>query len=378
MPDNLKYTKDLFIYLPEFRNAYKRNMNPQYGAFIVKMISRMPNLQTFRWVYPSIKSSTKDDSWLDKSAEKDPEAPTRILTQFGILQALKLCTFLQNLSIQLDINGNLGGSFYFFPIKGLQNLSSVELYNLHKPKDALIRQLVNVLIRCPQLRTLGLSLSCECDDGWIPSVLLVYEMHVNFFERLCNEYSAKRGSKPLELQNVRLGYGLYIISKNMDGDGASDEEQKWCPGNFLAGFVKLDGLKTLHLYNGPSHHLGNGEHHEKPLDIAWSFFHDCASLRHFQITRLSSEAVEWLADHGNEIEELIVTDYYNIFDEELETLRKSQLPKLTMLFSREMAARRLDIGVSTILDRLRDKGEALIRFAFCIDLEMNGSVSYKW
>lgn len=292
-----------------------------------------------------------------------------MFSKFGIPEALKSCISLQNLSIQLELLGEPTGDPCFFPLKGFRNLSSIELYGFQDPNDDLFGQLADVLTECPRLRTLGLSMMSTYDVDEYPDTLLVNELYMDFLEKLCNEYSAKRGGKPLELQTLRLGHGMYMFSKNWDSDEDSDEEQEWCLVNFLADFVKLDSLRNLHLYNGVTLHPGGFEGDEGPLDIAWSFLNDYTSLRQLQVSRLWQNTAKWLSEHGHGVEELIITEEYSMFDEDRDALSALELPNLTMLFTREMRVRR-DPSTSTItiLDYFGGNRKALTKLAFCIDL----------
>jgi hypothetical protein len=120
------------------------------------------------------------------------------------------------------------------------------------------------------------------------------------------------------------------------------------------------------------------------------------------VTRLSSNIRKWLDGPGQSVEELKVTDHYNMYDPTLNNFNRLKLPNLSMLFTRETTVKLgedwenefTDVDSSateiedsdsdldsetlrarpckntiTVLDRLRDGGSKLTRLGICIDFE---------
>ncbi|KAF4627786.1 hypothetical protein G7Y89_g10366 [Cudoniella acicularis] len=79
--------------------------------------------------------------------------------------AVEKLTHLQSLrNLHLDFNDCLYNDWNndpprFIPISGFQDLTGLELYNIYGPLLRYMRELESVLIKCPLLKTLGLSLS---------------------------------------------------------------------------------------------------------------------------------------------------------------------------------------------------------------------------
>ena len=128
------------------------------------------------------------------------------------------------------------GRHCYMPLEGFRNISSLELYNFYGDEADLIDDVSNVLKDCPNLKTLGLGLACECRAEMQPEPIL--EGQGRFLERLCLRYGNQGKTNPLPLETLRLGSGLCLF----ESDSAAT-------GNFLAKLVNLPSLKRLDVFN---------------------------------------------------------------------------------------------------------------------------------
>ena len=166
--------------------------------------------------------------------------------------------------------------------------------------------------------------------------------------------------------------------------------------------MKVEGLKTFHVWNGWFRFFSDDPKDATQWRIDFTLLRGCESLRQLSVTRLSSNIRRWLDGPGQSVEELKVTDHYNMYDPTLNNFNRLKLPNLSMLFTRETTVKlREDLGervhrcrlvghrdrglrlrlrlrnfkgspvqnTITVLDRLRDGGSKLTRLGICIDFE---------
>lgn len=241
-----------------------------------------------------------------------------------LLKTLKNCKTLKNISIQFAsqyLEDIVAAGNCFISLKGFKNLESLELYNFYGDEKRLTRDIDGVLSNCPSLKTLGLGKACDCDCKNLPeAIILVSEC--KFLENICIEF-ASRSKVPLALNTLRLGHGLCLFGSSSPA-----------VGNVLEKMVKIAGLRKLHVFNGFIKY--NMDEDRQRMEIDWSLLKDCTSLHQLSVSRLEDDVRKWLNGGGNSVEELIVTDHYSLYDEEMDEWDALNLPNLSMLFTREI------------------------------------------
>lgn len=266
----------------------------------------------------------------------------------------------------------------FFSLNGFENLTSLELYSFHGDSNELAKDITNALRECPALKTLGLSVACCLDTEFLPDALGVGE-NLDFLEKICVEYGSRSLVSPLALDTLRLGKGMFLY------DHCEPRSCYGRIGQYLPKLIKMDRLKTLHIYNGLiTGEIGVGNEF---LDLGWSHLEGFKSLKQLSVTLIGKDVLNWLNTAGNSVEELIVTEHYGMYDEDLGNFYSLRLPRLLMLFVREMVGYKRkeynywdDIDSSqlstminpscmTVLDRLYDNGAQLTRLGLCLDLK---------
>ncbi|PMD38563.1 hypothetical protein L207DRAFT_568185 [Hyaloscypha variabilis F] len=321
LPPGLHHTRELEVLLEEMRGKeqvlknYSRSLNHDYVSFVIRLLKETTNLQAFRWI-----DSTYDDTY----------RPTTMLRNRRLLRALKQSSTIKNVSILFasqyldDPDDALRCSI---PLDGFKNLTSLELYNFFGEPDPLIHDIANVLAECPDLKTLGLGFACDFDCYNSPEVLILSE-EIHFLEKLCETYGSQPGIRPLVLETLRLGHGIFLFESVMQGDSETNK--------YLAKLVHLETLRNLYIYNSLVKQDLDDELIES-MEVDWDQLEDCKSVRRLSVSRLEIDLVHWLK-HGCKclIEELIVTDHYGMYDDDLDNFKLLRLPQLSMLFIREM------------------------------------------
>lgn len=310
------------------------------------------------------------------------------------LKAIQNHESLRHLSIQLSdhyIHDIVGSDFsngitYWVPLKGFRNLVSLELYGIWADEshqlDTMAFEIAQALSDNPQLRKLGLAMACEMDCDSHPGILV--SGNIKFLESLCGAYESRCQSKPLALHTLRLGHQTFSYSYGMVASTA-----------FIEKLVRMEGLQTFHLFNGLVRETWDDDF-DAPLEFDWKGMTKCKSLRQLSITQLEPSVRNWLNTGGQSVEELIITDHYNMYDDDLNNFGALRLDNLTMLFTRELTIRRrthdigglgdeewdedhcddffnpgpsvkMDRALVTVLDRLKDGGQNLTRLALCLD-----------
>ncbi len=260
----------------------------------------------------------------------------------------------------------------WIPLHGFKNSASLELYNFHGNFPLLIEDLVNVLTDCPELKVLGLGM--QHDDGVEPPPGHLLVNHaIDFIEKLCLDYGSRGRTSPLSLDTLRLGRGVSIYKLDVNSERG-----------YLNRLVKLNGLRSIHLYNGSAGY----EEDPSTCETDWFELKDCKLLQHLSVTRFNEHVRYFLNNYGNTVKELIITDLYSPFDEELDNLDLLENDHLSMLFVQTKAPTpdefhdwvgrhyppfdraRSDDAVGIVLDRLHDKGAQLTRLGLCLDFWM--------
>ncbi len=121
-------------------------------------------------------------------------------------------------------------------LKGFSNLTSLELYEFYGDYTDLGKELATFLKDLPMLKTLGLGIQYPCDANGVSEVVVIRDKNL-FMEGLCLEYHSQKVS-PLALETLRLGRGTLFY-----------KYEPTSPDNPLAKLVKVEGLKTFHVWN---------------------------------------------------------------------------------------------------------------------------------
>jgi hypothetical protein len=259
-------------------------------------------------------------------------------------------------------------------LRGFKNLASLEIIQFYGDESELIKDVADVLKDCPALKRLGLGMTCEFDCSRFPEILSA-SGDCEFLEKLCLRYGTR--SSPLALETLRLGHGMFVFKSKSPNTG-----------NYLSKLVKLQCLKTLHIYNGLVHETDDGNLEAVAMKVQWDFFTACTSLCQLSVTRLDQKVRRWINTYAKSVQELLVTEHYSMYDKGLGNFDILKLPQLSMLFTREMtdcqhlnthgwqgidSESREQIHVTrkaiTTLDRLPDNIANLTRLGLCIELE---------
>ena len=272
-----------------------------------------------------------------------------------LLQALKQSATIKNISILFasqHLDDQMDALNCSISLEGFDNLTSLELYNFYGDPDSLAVEIANVLAECPGLKTLGLGFACDFDCNALPDVLIIgedeYTLH--FLEKVCVNYASPTRVS-LALDTLRLGHGIFL------SDSVMREFSK--THKYLFKLVKLETLKNFYLFNGLV--KWDFDEHES-MDVDWDQLEDCKSLQRLSVSRLEMDLVNWLTNGcGSVVEELIVTDHYGMYDDDLDYF-EYLLPRLSMLFVREMtiARRSGDEAWSDTDSSVTDSSEAEI------------------
>lgn len=255
--------------------------------------------------------------------------PALILRDSKLLKVIKNIKTLKNIWIQFgapslseDTDISLARRCHI-SFRGFRNLTSLEFYNICAPHERLAKEIASVLGLSQQLKYLGIGLACDSDYETIPETLLVDPDEQTFLVDLCDQYSLLKDTQPLALQSLRLGHGLFLY--DVQPDGSQD---------FLEKLVDLRVLKTLHIFNGEVEYLDLMDDSTDSTDIRveWSLFKDCTSLQQLSISTLNSGARQWLLDSGKSVRELIITDEWGIYEDDMEDFFASTGPHLSMLY----------------------------------------------
>lgn len=304
--------------------------------------------------------------------------PSLILRSPEILRILKNTPTLQQISIVFAkevLEDYTDACRCWIPLHGFKNLTALELYNFYGNYTVLIQDLVDVLADCPDLKVLGLGM--QYDDQFEETPDDLFDNHsIEFLEKLCVDYGSRDGVFPLSLDTLRLGHGVFLYST---------ESTSNC--NYLRNLVKVDALENFHMYNGSSEYDD-----DDMLDVDWLQLVECKSIKQLSVTRLNRDMRDWMTFSSNSIKELIITDHYSLFEEDLDNFDLLENTHLSMLFvqtklpseddiedwkqrcndpwetSSDCEAR-LDAGTVTVLDRLPDSGVHLRRLGVCLDLK---------
>lgn len=255
---------------------------------------------------------------------EDSYGPSLLLRNPELLRTLKDCKMLESVWVQFAaqcLDGDrIAAEKCFFSLRGFQNLTSLSLYNFYGEHNRLTKDIARVLSKCPTLKHLALGMACDCDYDFLPGAVILEDDDDTFLKDLSLQYASQDNARPLALQTLRLGHGMCLYESSLP-----------IAGNFLAKFVDLAVLKTLHIFNGLVKY-GSIDEEAQDIEIDWSLLKDCKSLRQLSVNTLTRDVRRWLNDDGISVQELIVTDREGMYDEGLSEFYALTLPRLSMLF----------------------------------------------
>lgn len=229
--------------------------------------------------------------WEDQAFED--YNPAMILRYKKLIAALSSAPNLRKLSISFSqqyLDSREDANKCFIQLEGFKNLTSLELYHFYGNPKRLVKDISQVLSRCPALKTLGLGIACDADCYAGPEAI-VLDSDYDLLETLCTDY-ASLGGKPLSLHTLKLGYGMIIADPVTDTD------------NYLELLFRAQDLHTLHIFNGCVK-FDSVEEDDEELDVAWNLL-KCTALHQLAVSRLDKDAGAWLNKTAQNLKELII------------------------------------------------------------------------
>lgn len=246
-----------------------------------------------------------------------------------MLHALKTIVTLKNICIQFGaqfVDDPVAANNCYFPLTGFRNLTSLELYDFYSNHDYVLKDMAHVLRDSPFLKKLGLAFASEITNDDDEAILFGGPRHpTDFLERLCKLYGSTCKNRPLSLETLRLGHGIYL--------GKPSEAAN---SHYLTKLVAVESLQVLHVYNGlVKNELDLSDSCCIPVD--WTPFtsEKCQSLRQLSVDRIEPDVTCWLRQHGKCVQELIVADHYSFNDPGLKEFFLLPPLQLSMLWMRE-------------------------------------------
>lgn len=210
----------------------------------------------------------------------------------------------------------------FASFRGLRELEISEIYgDLNNARNSL----VEVLLACPQLESLSLSISQSCCERQCRQGL--FENH-KFLSKLCQTYKERNG-QPLNLKTLYLGCGIipHYHQEPLPGPMPQDlnealrllQNSKASTALYITDLTNLETLQSLHIENESIWDYLILEH----SDFAWETFTkaSCPNLKRASIAEINKEVAGWLTDNieGENFSELVV---YTVIDDDPLILRE--------------------------------------------------------
>ncbi|CAD6444268.1 7a724407-af52-4e39-9517-cf7d409124ef [Sclerotinia trifoliorum] len=331
-----------------------------FDEFVAKVLSRTPNLRSFRW---------SDQSLPGSSLQNLP------LRERGNMEKLRRNPKLRHLWIEFstDLNGKkYAEANRWCSLEGFCNLTSLNLHNFYGNNSQITDELAQCLVNCPNLKSLGISLGSHYDWKTLGGPVVKDETD-NFLEQLCSLYGDRYDSRPLDLHTLRLGFGASPYAPKM-----RDNQ------NYLQNLVCTKGLLSLEFYNGLwVEHLEGVPKDVLPIDF--QLLEGCESLTHLSMTGLEGDVIDWLSNRKRFSIRTMSTASYSHFSDEISF--KLDLPNLSTLVTHNQAPRPVNedgdvppldpssvlhhaVSKYTILDNLLNKGSQLTSLTLCIHYEI--------
>jgi hypothetical protein len=244
-----------------------------------------------------------------------------------------------------------------------ENLTCLELFNLHGSHVELCDEIASLLGRCPGLKTLGLGLGCS------GNALRRYPVvRGAFLAYLCTTYGEKFGPKLLSLQILRLGFGFGLFAP------LTPFEEGPC----LELLTTIESIEVLHLWNGSisCNAYQPGFH---PSLVFNAFTGGKCKVRQLSLTAFSDKARDFLITDGKSVTELIITspcksvsDRADSGNRDWECSAYEYLPsgQLSLLFHREKHDLKR-LFPALVLESFEDLGVSLTRLGLSLNFEVD-------
>jgi hypothetical protein len=289
-----------------------------------------------------------------------------LLASSDIFDILTRCAHLRSIFIQfpdpwsISVHGQRGIPPSIFC--AFQNLTCLELFNLHRPHVELCEEIVPLLGRCPGLKTLGLGLGCSGNPlRRYPAI------RGAFLAYLCITYGKRFGPKLLSLQILRLGFGFGLFVPLTPFE----------EGPRLELLTTIESIEVLHLWNGRI----SVNNYQPPFHaklVFDAFTGGKGKVRQLSLTHFSDEAKDFLITDGKSITELFITspcknvsDHADSGNRDWECSAYESLPsgQLSLLFHREKHGSQKRHFPEMVLDSFEDHGVSLTRLGLSLNFE---------
>jgi hypothetical protein len=151
------------------------------------------------------------------------------------------------------------------------NLTKLKIAGLHGNLNKARNDLVGVLLKSPDLKSLGLSIDRDTINRLSNGGSIEYREHQCFLIRLCEDFD-RAGGEPLNLEVLLLGHGVV----------------PWKSGDYLKRLTDLIYLKEVYVTNK----YRNVDLQIKDEEVAWLMFAEdhCPNLGTLGVFDFSPEA----------------------------------------------------------------------------------------
>ncbi|EPE36537.1 hypothetical protein GLAREA_08700 [Glarea lozoyensis ATCC 20868] len=241
-----------------------------YNQSIQALLSKMPQLNCFRWEYVPLYTTT-----LATLQQNCPNLRTLVIHHPEDIEEILGISYDFNWDHDLKERRPL---FAFQDLGVLSGLTTIEVSNIHGDLEITRKGLVQTLLNSPSLKTLALSISgFTVFRLWKVNTRFSCQQYQNFLDQLCRDFF-DAGGKPLQLQKLVLG--LSIIP--------------WGSGDCLRRLTNLVCLEDVYIFN---------EEYETALTfsddddyIAWSLLtpENCPNLTNVGAYRLTKSVERWI------------------------------------------------------------------------------------
>jgi hypothetical protein len=156
------------------------------------------------------------------------------------------------------------------------NLTSLEISNLYGDLVKARKDIVQILLKSPNLHSLGLSLNQESLAWLIDRDYSRYRNFQDFLISLVKDF-VDAGGTPLRLRKLVLGFSII----------------PWEPGTYLSGLTDLKFLEEVYIPNRECHSAL--EFSEEDDHIAWSLFSpaNCPNLNTLGVFEFNESVRKW-------------------------------------------------------------------------------------